>query len=459
MESTIASAPENVFVPSVLLSNVMSLAPKIDEIQHCVVHANFGLVCLTETWLKDCIQDEVVSISGFNIVRLDRKSQIHGGVCTYINESIQFSIMDDLVDPAFEVLWIKIRPSRLPRGFNCIIVGTVYHPPSASDSEMLNYLINCLSSIEAQSPNSGILLLEDFNKLKVTKLKSSFKLKQIITFPTRGSNTLDLILTNLHEFYNSPVQRPPFGLSDHMTIDLQPKTRSQQPKQRLTIKSRDLRPSNRLAMHTYFQEIDVAAVVKTKDTCAEKLEIFQSILKNGLDQVVPLRTRTIHLNEPPWINSTLKKLIKQRQRALSQGNLIEFRRLRNRVNRERKVCRSKYYEAKVEHLKDCKPAKWWKEIKKLSGMSSASGRQNDVMNSLRFIEEVSSTSDLANIVNDAFILPMKIFSPLPHDFQLEQDIPSSAPFVLSVHSVFMKLSLLNPTKAQGPDGLPAWLLK
>ena len=129
------------------------------------------------------------------------------------------------------------------------------------------------------------------------------------------------------------------------------------------------------------------------------------------------------------------------------------------MNRERKVCRSKYYEAKVEHLKDCKPAKWWKEIKKLSGMSSASGRQNDVMNSLRFIEEVSSTSDLANIVNDAFILPMKIFSPLPHDFQLEQDIPSSAPFVLSVHSVFMKLSLLNPTKAQGPDGLPAWLLK
>ena len=240
MESTIASAPENVFVPSVLLSNVMSLAPKIDEIQHCVVHANFGLVCLTETWLKDCIQDEVVSISGFNIVRLDRKSQIHGGVCTYINESIQFSLMDDLVDPAFEVLWIKIRPSRLPRGFNCIIVGTVYHPPSASDSEMLNYLINCLSSIEAQSPNSGILLLGDFNKLKVTKLKSSFKLKQIITFPTRGSNTLDLILTNLHEFYNSPVQCPSFGLSDHMTIDLQPKTRSQQPKQRLRIKSRDL---------------------------------------------------------------------------------------------------------------------------------------------------------------------------------------------------------------------------
>ena len=53
------------------------------------------------------------------------------------------------------------------------------------------------------------------------------------------------------------------------------------------------------------------------------------------------------------------------------------------------------------------------------------------------------------MVNDAFIFPMKIFSPLPYDFQLEQDSPSSASFVLSVHCVLMKLSLLNPTKAQG----------
>jgi hypothetical protein len=65
---------------------------------------------------------------------------------------------------------------------------------------------------------------------------------------------------------------------------------------------------------------------------AEKLDIFQSILKNGLAQVVPLRTRTIHLNEPTRFNSTLKKLIKQRQRALGQGNLNEFRRLRKCVN-------------------------------------------------------------------------------------------------------------------------------
>ena len=96
MEST--SAPKNLFLPSVLLSNEISLAPKINEIQHCVMHANFGLVCLTETWPKECIHYEILSISGFNLVRLDRKSQIHGGVCLYINESNQLFLMDDLVD-------------------------------------------------------------------------------------------------------------------------------------------------------------------------------------------------------------------------------------------------------------------------------------------------------------------------------------------------------------------------
>jgi hypothetical protein len=51
-------------------------------------------------------------------------------------------------------------------------------------------------------------------------------------------------------------------------------------------------------------------------------------------------------------------IIKGRQKALNQGNETEFQRLRNRVNRERKICRSKYYQAKVKHLKECKPSLW-----------------------------------------------------------------------------------------------------
>ena len=210
---------ERVFVPSFLLSNVQSLAPKIDEIQHCINNANLDLACLTETWLKEHIQDTVVAINGYNLIRLDRRSTDHGGVCMYIKNSIKYSVL--------QVLWVKIQPTRLPRGISTIVVGVLYHPPCADNASMLNYLIEKLTSIESQYTNCGVIVLGDFNHLRhvINKVNHIFNLKQIVPFATRGSNKLDLILTNLQNFYNTPVKRPNFGLSDHATVEVQPKQR------------------------------------------------------------------------------------------------------------------------------------------------------------------------------------------------------------------------------------------
>ena len=58
------------------------------------------------------------------------------------------------------------------------------------------------------------------------------------------------------------------------------------------------------------------------NTCTENMTLFESIVNTGLDLVLPLRSKTIHLNEPPWINSGLKDLIRRRQRALNHGEFI-----------------------------------------------------------------------------------------------------------------------------------------
>jgi hypothetical protein len=44
-------------------------------------------------------------------------------------------------------------------------------------------------------------------------------------------------------------------------------------------------------------------------------------------------------------------------------------------------------------------------------------------------------------------------------FMPEGDPSLSTSFVVSREAVYKKLSSLNSTKAQGPDGVPAWLLK
>jgi hypothetical protein len=75
-------------------------------------------------------------------------------------------------------------PTRLPRGVNSVIVGIVYHPPNANNSEMSNYLTETLSIIEANYFGCGIIIPGDFNQLNVKRLKTNFNLKQIVNFPT-----------------------------------------------------------------------------------------------------------------------------------------------------------------------------------------------------------------------------------------------------------------------------------
>ena len=55
---------------------------------------------------------------------------------------------------------------------------------------------------------------------------------------------------------------------------------------------------------------------------------------------------------------------------------------------------------------------------------------------------------------------MSDFVPLPNNFSLSTNLDSNeADFSVTKHDVLVKLTRLNQTKANGPDGIPSWLLK
>ena len=62
------------FVPTLLLSNTISLAPKIDEIAYTIKQKNLDLALFTETWLKESIPDQSIKITGYQLFRRDRKT-------------------------------------------------------------------------------------------------------------------------------------------------------------------------------------------------------------------------------------------------------------------------------------------------------------------------------------------------------------------------------------------------
>ena len=388
-------------VPSLMLSNKMSLAPKIDEVRHSVLQTDVDLACFTETWLTDFVHDNVIQIPGYNVVRRDRLIGQHGGVCLYVKESIPFEILSQYHNDQFEILWVKARPHKLPRGLSCIIIGSIYHPLSANDRNMIDFLTEQLSLIESTYYDRGLILLGDFNNLyNCHRLNNHFSLKQLVKFPTRGRRTLDLILTNLAKFY-------------------------------------------------------------------------LSIIRFGMDILLPTKTIKKRLDDPPWMTQHLKSLIQQRQKALAKGHDQLFKSLRNRVNRERKQCRSKYYDSKVSQLKVSDPKQWWKSVKYLCGMDPVNHKYD-----LRHLQILSSTGDetnetnegnaslshLANTVNQTFLEPMNTFQPLNSDHSQVLNVPGTSnqlPSTITTTEsyIFEKLSSIVPTKAHGPDTIPGWLLK
>lgn len=92
--------------------------------------------------------------------------------------------------------------------------------------------------------------------MDIKGLANHFRLKQIVRVPTRKNVTLDLILTNMHMYYNQPQAYPPFGLSDHNTVVLSPKIRDQNANNKKEIIKRDTRKSSKVAMGRYLNSFD-----------------------------------------------------------------------------------------------------------------------------------------------------------------------------------------------------------
>ena len=399
----------------------MSLAPKIDEVNYFATRKNPDLICLTETWLTEAISENCINIPGYYLTCKNRSTGAHGGVCVYINNSIQYKTLDQLHHPELEVLWVHIRPKRLPRGIPCIVTGTVYHPPSADDNIMIDYLSSTHMFIEGLYPGCGIFLTGDFNRLNINRLLAQFSMKQLVRVPTRGDSILDLIITNMPQLYDKDsVERyTPFGLSVHNVIMLYPKKRPPQAIGRRTVRKRVTRRSSKtIELGRYLGSCDWS-LLDSPMNCENKLQLFVELVQIGRGNIMPLQTTKLNVNVPPWFTPELKNLIKLRQRAFKNDDKELFRLYRNRVNRERKICRARFFSSKVQHLKESKPSQWCNDVKKIAGMTPATG-SDDLCSQLHLDQiDVLDLQGIANLINNALLEPIQEYQPLdslpPHD--------------------------------------------
>ena len=112
-------------------------------------------------------------------------------------------------------------------------------------------------------------------------------MKQVVKQPTRGRNTLDLIFTNIAEFYEYPEALTPLSTSDHRVIKWNSKCSVAEKKgNKIKIKVRPITAQQVDVFNTVLYNFDWSPVFSTKDN-DEKVDVFQRITEGLINEYFP----------------------------------------------------------------------------------------------------------------------------------------------------------------------------
>ena len=178
----IKKTPLRSSLPNLFVSNTRSLISKIDVLSATVKSHASDIVVITETWLFPNVPISTIDISGYSLLRHDwSDGRRGGGVCVFIKDMLPFIHLKEIECHEYESLWLFLKPHRLPRGLNSIVLGIVYHPPGSDDKALLTHFIESIDSALSANPGAGIILAGDFNKFKHQQLCAQLLQSQAVS--------------------------------------------------------------------------------------------------------------------------------------------------------------------------------------------------------------------------------------------------------------------------------------
>ena len=189
--------------------------------------------------LKFGVTNCEVSIDGYKLYRQDRLRKRGGEVCAYIRKDITVTVLKDisnLSDNYFHQFWLNLQYRKL----RSVVICISYRPPDC--------LLSCFeellkpSYIQALTMNKPIAVLGDLNcnvvkespeSKALSKFLSETNLRQIITTPTRITDTfeflIDVILVSSSDLVHTRGVISNTPISDHLPVYVELKLKLPKP--------------------------------------------------------------------------------------------------------------------------------------------------------------------------------------------------------------------------------------
>lgn len=312
---------------SVLFTNIRSIVRNRDSISCAADTTAADIIVLTETWLSDSVHDSEIfsSQACYNLFRCDRSSKRGGGVLVAVKNSLECMRVNVTTNLEFSCVQISVN-------FTKILLCVCYRSPS-TPSGFCNDLHDALNTIHTRFPNTDIFLFGDFNFPEINwaspaipndatcessnflALCSTFSLTQVITEPTRvtnsTSNILDLLLTSAPDFISNISYLP--EISDHCVIHLNLKftTGSSRNKSKVIY---NYGKANFSAINDGLKNfLDTFIVGFDERSVSENWCMFKSTLHTLIKQHIPQKVITTN-RQFPWFTRALKRLANKKRR-------------------------------------------------------------------------------------------------------------------------------------------------
>ena len=221
--------------PRIMEINFQSVCAKKEQLWCLIDAPKLDVIIDSETWLMSYISDSEIFPPGYHVYGKDR-ADWYGGVPLGISTSLSSNKIEIEIEGEFVAA--KVLCSK-----HAIIIAAAYRPPM-SDQTFVDTVDQTLSTLCHKFSNMPIWIGGDMNlpgieweteQLTTNQYTHSISyffwdtlantgLQQIVNFPTRNNNTLDIVLTNRPSLVKQCVGMP--GLSDHDIVFVETSSRA-----------------------------------------------------------------------------------------------------------------------------------------------------------------------------------------------------------------------------------------
>ncbi|CAF4940047.1 unnamed protein product [Pieris macdunnoughi] len=466
--------------------NVQGLRTKTASFLKYLSTSNYGIIALTETWLKSGISNMELFDNRYTVYRRDRSSSTNtksdgGGVILGVSKEIS-SFRVEAWESDVEDLWVTLHIN-INKIIKKLSICVVYLPPPVK----IGTLTHFLDSVDrALNLSDDVIILGDFN-LGFIDWRSLNN--EVFMTPCNYNNTLGFALIDFMSM-NSLKQFNSIGNSDDRFLDLVlsnmssinvsapsdslSKIYANHPSLLLSFeysKISFLRTRGNTKLNFYkadyvsiigdLKTIDWNDSLRAHDDVNDMVSKFYKILNTTISKFVPNTTIT-KSKYPVWFSSSLIKLLAEKEKTRKRYRIyknprdeIEYHIIRKRCHKLYDDCYTKYkrnIEASIPNNPKC----FWSFIKNRKGGHSS-------LPSCMKMDNVTAQSspDIANLFSYQFSSVYTcdeslVGSSTPDDIGNVDGLMSLS---FREDEISKKIKGLDTNKGAGPDSIPPIFVK